>query len=149
MGLFSWLLGRSTKTPSREQMAAFVEYANLLEAMGIEQVARGLDVMLLPASREELEDAIARVSLSRWSGVVLKATDLPTAYGLLAYFFPAEELATIDAARTIEERIANGEEVVPEDESILSGRVGLLAVAFDDLNAAKERLQAHAAALRG
>ena len=129
-------------------MASLVQYARFTEALGVEKIVRGVDASRLPAPTEELRQTIARVSLNAWSNVVLKPTDLVNCYGLLAYFFSSDQLARIDKARGIEERMACGGAVSDEHRRIFEEGLDLLVSAARQLASAKADLEAHAAALR-
>lgn len=146
MGLFSILFDKPKK-PAREEMVLLVEYANLAEGIGIEGISRGVDVALLPCSKDRLQEIIARVSLSPLSGLVLKQNDLSRLYGLLAFFFASEELTLLDKARDIEAILQEGLSVSTDDNLTCQEGVSLLLEAQDHLFSAEGDLKAHAGSL--
>lgn len=147
MGLFSLLFGKPNKPPTRAEMALLVEYANVVEGIGVEELARGVDFVLLPGSKEHLMEIMARVSLSSWTDVALKSDDLPKLYGALAFFFSSEELTLLDEARDIEANILEGLNVSEDDNVTYAEGMSLLSEAHDRLVSAKEDLKVHAASL--
>lgn len=53
-------------------MALLTEYARLAESIGVESLVQGVDLALLPTSREHLKEIIAKATFSAWAGIVLK-----------------------------------------------------------------------------
>lgn len=149
MGLFSLFFGRPRNAPSRKEMALLVEYANLVESVGPENLARGVAEARLPATKAQLMETIARLSLIPWSGAVLRPDDLPKLYGVLAFFFSPEELALVQRTREIGARASDGLDVSEEEEATRARGMTLLSEAYDRLTRALEDLRSHAASLGG
>lgn len=125
-----------------------VEYANLVESIGTENLVRGVDEARLPATKAQLMEAIARVSLIPWTGAVLRSDDLPKLYGVLAFFVSPDDLAILQKTRVIEACALDGFDV-SEEEEVTHGRgVSLLSEAHNRLTRAPEDLRNHAASLR-
>ncbi len=147
MGLFSLLFGTPKNSPTHAEMALLVEYATLVEGVGAEDLVQGVDVALLPGSKEQLMEVMAKVSLRPWTGAVLKSDDLPKLYGALAFFFSSDELVLLGEAKEIEAKIVAGLEVSEDDNLTYARGMNLLSGAHDRLVSAKEDLEAHAASL--
>ena len=147
MGLFSLLFGKPKNPPNRAEMALLVEYANLVEGVGAEELVQGVDVALLPGSKEQLMEVMAKVSLRPWTAAVLKSDDLPKLYGALAFFFSSDELILLGEAKDIEANILAGLDVSEDDNVTYAEGMSLLSDAHNRLVSAKEGLKAHAASL--
>ncbi len=147
MGLFSLLFGEPRNPPARAEMALLVEYANLVEGIGVEALVRGVDVKLLPADKNQLMEIMAKVSINSRTNTILNSDDLPKLYGALAFFFSPEELNLLNGARSIESNIQQGM-AVPDDEVVIHTEgMALLSDAHNQLIAAKRDLKIHAASL--
>ena len=65
MGLLSSLFGPPKPRPTPAEMALLAEYARLAESIGIESLVQGVDLALLPTSREHLKEIIGKATLFR------------------------------------------------------------------------------------
>lgn len=147
MGLFSALFG-TAKKPSQEEMKMLVQYAQLAEKLGTEQICRGLDENLLPTNKDRLRETIALVSLHPFGGLALKSDDLTKLYGMLEFFVRSDELNMINAARTLSSEIENEADATPEQVRTFEAGMGILQNALEELHKATTKLKKHAASLR-
>ena len=147
MGLLSSLFGTSKPRPTPAEMKLLAEYARLAESIGIESLVQGVDLALLPTSREHLKEIIAKATFITWANIVLKPDDLEKLYGCLSFFLAPEELAVVEKARDIEARIHDGQDVREAGYRTHALGIKLLADAHEQMVSAKSNLQAHAASL--
>ncbi|MBX3648752.1 MAG: hypothetical protein KF766_13885 [Rhodocyclaceae bacterium] len=147
MGLFSSLFGTSRPRPTSAEMGLLAEYARLAEEIGIESLVQGVDLALLPTSREHLKEIIAKATLSAWAGIVLKPDDLEKLYGCLAFFLSPDQLILVEEARAIEARIQASQDVAGAESRKYEEGIRLLANAHEQIVAARCNLQAHATSL--
>ena len=147
MGLLSSLFGPPKPRPTPAEMALLAEYARLAESIGIEALVQGVDLALLPASREHLKEIIAKATFSAWAGIALKPDDLEKLYGCLAFFLSSDQLTLVEEARAIEARIHADQDVAEAERRKYEEGIRLLADAHEQIVAARSNLQAHAATL--
>ncbi|MCZ2115163.1 MAG: hypothetical protein LC131_15245 [Anaerolineae bacterium] len=147
MGLLSSLFGTSRPRPTPAAMALLAEYASLAEKIGVKSLVQGVDLTLLPTSREHLKEIIAKATFSAWAGIVLKPDDMEKLYGCLAFFLSPDQLTLVEEARVIEVRIQAGQDVAETEHRKYEEGISLLADDHEQIVAARSNLQAHAATL--
>lgn len=147
MGFLSALFG-APKKPPQEEMKLLVQYAQLAEKLGTEQICRGLDESLLPANKDRLSETIALVSLHPFRGLALKSHDLTKLYGLLEFFVRSDELEMINAARELSVEIEDEADATPEQVRTFEAGMRILQNALDEFRHAASKLKKHSASLR-
>lgn len=143
MGFFSFLLN-TPPSPSRSDLALLVKYSYLLESLGMDAIFDCVDESMLPADKDQLRTIIAKVSLHKRKTRVLYGTDLPTAYGALAFFLPQDELNLVRKAQEFGENPRPGVPTPLEVEKSME----VFMKAHNRGLVAEEELAKHAATIR-